>query len=134
MKANKIKKEIVRDEEGNIVTISVSYTNKFGHFKGVAKTHPEDLCIATEEEGTNLAILRADIQYMKVRKKVAKERYKTLKGFIVNSQHFKGYDNDSLEAKCLRRRAAELKTDYFLYRLTLEKLQALERVWAGRVK
>lgn len=117
-------KTIIAHEEFDSVTgiSTVTIQNKYGHFTGVARCHPDDMDTFSEFHGERVAMHKAQINFLKTRMKEEKIKATAvenlLKDFYTNIQtKSKVFSEKTYQHALTRLKDYQKRIDYYEARI-----------------
>ena len=107
------------DKETGITVVTIQ--NKYGHFTGMAYCHPDDSY--SMFQGERIAIIRANIKYLKRRISLEKAKIKALKDFDYSSDYsfMCSYQLHNLE-KRYKNNIQNFKDSIFILKDSIKKM------------
>lgn len=109
----------------------VKIRNKYGIFTGISRLQEEDRPYESSFAGCEYAEMKANISYMKFRKKILNYQIKILEDFYKSISSAKDFNIDSYESKKLRRKIHELKKEK---RSWDDKIKSLKKKMFNAIK
>lgn len=109
----------------------VKIQNQYGIFTGVSQLQEEDRPYESSFAGCEYAEMKANISYMKHRKKILDYQIKILKDCYKNMSMGKKFNSHSYEARKIRRKIYELKKEKKSWE---EKIQSLKEKMFKNIK
>lgn len=110
-------------------------------FVGIAKTHPEDMEIASELTGGTLAEIRATIKALKYERKLAKEKSDAALDFVKSVTCYSKFNSEDASAKSMYRqlnqrikKVNDLADEINELYDTLDTLLALRKKYVNKLK
>ena len=110
-------------------------------FVGIAKTHPEDMEMASELTGGTLAEIRATIKALKYERKLAKEKSDAALDFVKSVTCYSKFNSEDASAKSMYRqlnqrikKVNDLADEINELYDTLDTLLALRKKYINKLK